>query len=48
MKKQEIEYRVEKNGVPDFTTIPLVTLSPIAKKFLENILKKINDEDKGE
>ncbi len=38
--KQEVDYRVSINGMPDFERIPKATLEPIAKKFLENILKE--------
>ncbi len=38
--KQEVDYMVRINGVPDFGKIPKAALEPIAKKFLENILKE--------
>lgn len=37
--KAEAEYTVEINGMPNYEKIPKATLEPIAKKFLENILK---------
>ncbi len=38
--KQEADYRVSINGMPDFEMIPKAALEPIAKKFFENILKE--------
>jgi len=38
--KKEEDYMVSINGVPDFSKIPKAALEPIAKKFLENILKE--------
>ena len=37
--KQEIQYTVIVNGIPDFKSIPKEALEPIAKKVLEIILK---------
>lgn len=47
MKKQEVQYEVRTNGMPNYAAIPKVTLQPIAKKFLENILK-LEKEKKSE
>lgn len=38
--KKEDDYKVSINGIPDFGKIPKAALEPIAKKFLENILKE--------
>lgn len=40
--KTETEYKVGTNGMPNYEKIPKATLEPIAKKFLENILKGLN------
>ena len=39
-KKAETDYAVKVNGMPNYTNIPKAVLEPIAKKFLENILKE--------
>ena len=39
-KKAETDYTVKVNGMPNYTNIPKAVLEPIAKKFLENILKE--------
>lgn len=39
-KKAEMDYTVKVNGMPDYSKIPKTVLEPIAKKFLENILKE--------
>ncbi len=38
-QKAEPAYEVRVNGMPNYANIPKATLEPIAKKFLENILK---------
>lgn len=49
MKKKTVsEYTLHTNGMPDYTKIPNATLEPIAKKFLENILKKLKDKKSGD
>ena len=47
--KQRVEpaYEIQVNGMPDYSKIPKATLEPIAKKFLENILK-LQKEKKSE
>lgn len=45
--KTETEYTVEINGMPDYEKIPKATLEPVAKKFLENILKQLNIKSEG-
>lgn len=39
-KKAETDYAVKVNGMPNYAKIPKAVLEPIAKKFLENILKE--------
>lgn len=39
-KKAVADYTVKVNGMPDYSNIPKAVLEPIAKKFLENILKE--------
>ena len=39
-KKAETDYTVKVNGMPNYANIPKAVLEPIAKKFLENILKE--------
>lgn len=39
-KKAVADYTVKVNGMPDYSKIPKAVLEPIAKKFLENILKE--------
>lgn len=39
-KKAETDYTVKVNGMPNYVNIPKAVLEPIAKKFLENILKE--------
>lgn len=39
-KKAETDYAVKVNGMPNYEKIPKAVLEPIAKKFLENILKE--------
>lgn len=41
-RKTETDYTVKINGMPNYEKIPQVTLEPVAKKFLENILKQLN------
>lgn len=45
--KAEAEYKVEINGMPNYEKIPKATLEPVAKKFLENILKQLNKKSEG-
>lgn len=45
--KAEAEYAVEINGMPNYEKIPKTTLEPVAKKFLENILKQLNKKSEG-
>ncbi len=45
--KAEAEYTVEINGMPNYEKIPKATLEPVAKKFLENILKQLNKKSEG-
>jgi len=40
IQKQQIQYEVKANGMPNYCKIPKATLEPIAKKFLEDILKQ--------
>ena len=40
--KTEAEYTVAISGMPNYEKIPKSTLEPVAKKFLENILKQLN------
>lgn len=44
-KKVEVEYTVVVNGMPDFRMIPKPLLESVAKKFLENILKREGKDD---
>ena len=39
-KKAETDYTIKVNGMPNYANIPKAVLEPIAKKFLENILKE--------
>ena len=39
-KKAETDYTVKVNGMPNYANIPKAVLEPIAKKFLEHILKE--------
>lgn len=39
-KKEETDYAVTVNGMPNYANIPKTILEPIAKKFLEKILKE--------
>ena len=39
MKAEQVQYTLITNGIPDYGKIPKATLEPIAKKFLEDILK---------
>ena len=39
-RKAAAEYVVEVNGMPDYAKIPKPVLESVAKKFLENILKR--------
>lgn len=41
MKQKAVtDYMVKINGMPDYEKIPKSILEPIAKKFLEHILKQ--------
>lgn len=44
IKKAETDYAVTVNGMPNYANIPKAVLEPIAKKFLENILKEQQQE----
>ncbi len=44
MNCNEIQYEVKVNGKPDFKAIPKVTLQPIVKKLLENIIKQVKEK----
>lgn len=46
-RKAAAEYVVEVNGTPDYTKIPKPVLESVAKKFLENILKRQKENDEG-
>lgn len=46
-KKAETDYTVKVNGMPNYANIPKAVLEPIAKKFLENILKEQQKKDRG-
>ena len=39
-KKAVADYTVKVNGMPNYTNIPKAVLEPIAKKFLESILRE--------
>ena len=39
MKAEQVQYTLITNGIPDYEKIPKATLEPIAKKFIEDILK---------
>lgn len=39
-KKAVADYTVKVNGMPDYSKIPKAVLEPIAKKFLESILRE--------
>ena len=39
-KKAETDYTVIVNGMPNYANIPMAVLEPIARKFLENILRE--------
>ena len=43
-RKAAAEYVVEVNGTPDYAKIPKES---VAKKFLENILKRQKENDEG-
>lgn len=46
MKRKAVaEYAVEVNGTPDYAKIPEPVLESVAKKFLENILKRQKEKD---
>lgn len=45
-KKAEMDYAVKVNGMPNYAKIPKAVLEPIAKKFLENILKEQQKRDR--
>lgn len=45
-KKAETDYTVKVNGIPNYANIPKAVLEPIAKKFLENILKEQQKKDR--
>lgn len=44
MKTEQVKYTVVVNGMPDYSKIPKAALEPIVKKFLENMLKEINEQ----
>ena len=46
-KKAVTDYTVKVNGMPDYANIPKAVLEPIAKKFLENILRKEQEKKEG-
>ena len=46
-RKAAAEYVVEVNGTPDYAKIPKPVLESVAKKFLENILKRQKENDEG-
>ena len=53
-RKAAAEYVVEVNGTPDYAKmtpdyakIPKPVLESVAKKFLENILKRQKEKDEG-
>lgn len=46
-RKAAAEYVVEVNGMPDYAKIPKPVLESVAKKFLENILKRQQEKDEG-
>lgn len=39
-KKAVTDYTVKVNGMPKYANIPKAVLEPIARKFLENILRE--------
>ncbi len=43
MKRDENQYSITVNGVPNYQKIPKVMLESIAKKLVENILKEIKE-----
>ena len=45
-KKAVTDYTVKINGIPNYANIPKAVLEPIAKKFLENILKEQQKKDR--
>lgn len=45
-KKAETDYAVKVNGMPNYEKIPKAVLEPIAKKFLESILKEQQRKDR--
>lgn len=44
IQKQQIQYEVKVNGMPNYGKIPKATLEPIAKKFLADILNWLQEE----
>ena len=42
--EEKMEYKVVINGTPDYSKIPKEMLGPVLKKFLENLLKEINEK----
>ena len=46
-RKAAAEYVVEVNGTPDYAKIPKPVLESVAKKYLENILKRQKEKDEG-
>ena len=46
-KKAVTDYTVKVNGMPDYSKIPKAVLEPIAKKFLENILRDRQEKKEG-
>lgn len=49
-QNKQTQYEVEVNGMPDYEQIPKAALEPIAKKFLDDILKQMEQQtsDKNE
>ncbi len=45
--KAETDYVVKVNGIPDYGKIPKAVLEPVAKKFLENILKQKKEKSEA-
>ncbi len=45
--KAETDYVVKVNGMPDYSKIPKAVLEPVAKKFLENILKQQKEKSEA-
>lgn len=47
-QKQQIQYEVKVNGMPNYGKIPKATLEPIAKKLLEDILKQMKQQNSNQ